>query len=199
MDVWASGWFACHIVPGGTYRWAGVTKHTTDKCNSWRTDRAREIQSIKPDLVLIVYGSFDLLDRKWDGSDTWTHIGMPDFDAALSKNIDDMTDILGSTGAHVVWTTSPRVRTGVIDGVPPAHDWPESAAHRVDRLDTFIREAVAFRPFASLLEVRRYMQAWPNGELDPVKRPDGIHPSAVEAVKLAEWVGTQLETDPTLR
>ena len=199
MDVWASGWFACHIVPGGTYRWAGPPKHTTDKCNRWRTVRVREIQSIKPDLVLIMYGSFDVLDRRWDGSDTWTHIGLPDFDAALAKNIGDMTDLLGSTGAHVVWTTYPRVRTGVIDGVPPAHDWPEDAPYRVDRLDTFIREAVAFRPFASVLDVRRHMQAWPNGELDPVKRPDGIHPNPFEAVKLAEWIGTQLETDPTLR
>jgi len=124
---------------------------------------------------------------------------MPDFDAALSKDIDEMTDLLGSTGAHVIWTTYPRVRTGVIDGVPPAHDWPEFASYRVDRLDTFIREAVAARPFASVLDVRRHMQAWPKGELDPVKRPDGIHPNAFEAVKLAEWVGTQLETDPTLR
>jgi len=128
-----------------------------------------------------------------------TGIGMPDFDAALSQNIADMTDILGSTGAHVVWATYPRVRTGVIDGIRPKHDYPEFAHFRVDRLNTFIREAVAQRPFASVLELRRLMETWPNGELDPVKRPDGIHPNEFEAVHIAHWIGIQLETDPTLR
>ena len=192
VQVWASGWFACHIVPGGTYRWAGEPKHTEEQCNSWEQTRAAEIQRIRPHVVLIMYGSFDLLDRKWDGSDEWTHIGRPDFDAALRENIGKMTDVLGMTGARVVWTTYPRTRTGVIDGVPPVKDFPETDAYRVDRLNTFIREAVARRPFAEVLDLRRYMQAWPNGELDPVKRPDGIHPNELEAIVIGEWLGDQV-------
>ena len=197
--VWASGWFGCHIVPGGTYRWAGVEKHTKNQCNSWATQRKSEIDKIKPDVVLVMYGSFDMLDRKWDGSDTWTHVGMPDFDVKLSENIAKMTDLLGSTGAHVVWATYPRIRTGVVDGAAPAHDFPESEDYRSDRLDTLIREAAMQRPFASVLELRRYMQAWPGGELDGVKRPDGVHPNEYEGIEIADWIGTQLTTDPTLR
>jgi len=196
VQVWASGWFACHIVPGGTYRWAGQPKHTEDKCNNWREQRAKDIAAIKPHVVLIIYGSFDLLDRKWDGSDTWTHIGNQDFDTALKQNIEDMTDLLAYGGARVLWATYPRTRTGVIDGVPPKTDYPEVAEYRVDRLNTFIREAAAARPFAGVIDLRRHMQtAWPNGELDPVKRPDGIHPNDYEAVNIAEWLGDQVEKD----
>jgi hypothetical protein len=192
MNVWTSGWFACHIVPGGTYRWAGTPKHTEDKCNNWPETRAAEIAKIKPHIVLIIYGSFDLLDRQWDGSNDWTHVGRPDFDRLLDKYIAQMTDMSGFGGARVVWATYPRTRTGVHDGIMPAKDWPETAGYRVDRLNTLIREAVSVRPFAEILELRRYMQAWPNGELDPVKRPDGIHPNDEEAVSLSSWIGEQL-------
>jgi peptidoglycan/LPS O-acetylase OafA/YrhL len=193
VEVWTSGWFACHIVPGGTYRWAGVPKHTEDKCNGWRTDRASEIAKIKPHIVLIIYGAFDMLDRKWDGSDTWTHIGNPDFDEKLDENISFMTDMSGYGGAHVVWAIYPRVRTGFKDGIPPSHDFPESSEARVDRLNTLIREEVARRSsFAEVLELRRHMMTWPGGELDRSRRPDGLHPSKDEAVRLASWIGDQL-------
>jgi hypothetical protein len=199
VQVWTSGWFACHIVPGGTYRWAGEPKHTEDKCNRWRETRAHEIEVIKPHVVVIMYGSFDMLDRRWDGSDEWTHIGRPDFDLALRTNIADMTDLLGAGGARVIWATYPRVRTGVRDGVKPKHDFPEFDEMRVDRLNTFIREAVAQRPFAGVLELRRYMQSWPDGELDPVRRPDGLHPNDFEATNLATWVGEQVTYDVVRR
>jgi peptidoglycan/LPS O-acetylase OafA/YrhL len=195
VQVWASGWFACHIVPGGTYRWAGQPKHTEDKCNDWAITRAQEIQKIRPHVVLVIYGSFDLLDRQWDGSDEWTHVGRPDFDRALVDNIAKMTDILGSEGARVVWAMYPRTRTGIIDGKAPPVDHPETAEYRVDRLNTLIRQVVAARPFADVLELRRYMQAWPNGELDPERRPDGIHPSDDQAEAIAQWMALQLLRD----
>jgi hypothetical protein len=177
----------------------GEPKHTEDKCNRWRETRAHEIEVIKPHVVVVMYGSFDMLDRKWDGSDTWTHIGLPDFDAALRTNIADMTDLLGAGGARVIWATYPRVRTGVRDGVRPAQDYPEFDEMRVDRLNTFIREAVAQRPFAGMLELRRYMQSWPKGELDPVKRPDGLHPNDFEAINIAEWIAEQVVYDVARR
>ena len=200
VEVWASGWFACHIVPGGTYRWAGQAKHTEPKCNDWQAQRAADIAAIRPHVVLVIFGSFDLLDRQWDGSDTWTHIGRPDFDQLLIDNIEEMTDVLAFGGARVLWATYPRTRTGVIDGVAPPTDHPEVASYRVDRLNTFIRAATAARPFAGVIDLRRHLQTtWPNGELDPEKRPDGIHPSDTEAVKIAAWMGDQIVADVSRR
>ena len=195
VEVWASGWFACHIVPGGTYRWAGQPKHTESKCNDWRAQRMADIAAIRPHVVLVIFGSFDLLDRRWDGSDTWTHIGKPDFDQLLVDGIEEMTDVLAVGGARVLWATYPRTRTGVIDGVAPPTDHPEVASYRVDRLNTFIRAATAARPFAGVIDLRRHLQtSWPGGELDPERRPDGIHPSDTEAAKIAAWMGTQIVT-----
>ena len=192
VQVWASGWFACHIVPGGTYRWAGEPKHTESQCNDWKTQREREIAKIRPHVVLLVYGSFDLLDRQWDGSDEWTHIGRPDFDAALVDNIELMTDTLAYGGARVVWATYPRTVTGVRDGIWPEEWHPETAEYRVARLNTFIRQVVARRPYAQVLDLRRFMQTWPGGELDPELRPDGIHPSEEMATLTGEWLARQL-------
>jgi hypothetical protein len=193
VQVWASGWFACHIVPGGTYRWAGQPKHTESKCNDWQAQRTADIAAIRPHVVLVIFGSFDLLDRQWDGSDTWTHIGRPDFDQRLKDAIEEMTDVLAAGGARVLWATYPRTRTGVIDGVRPPTDYPEVASYRVDRLNTFIRTAAAARPFAGVIDLRRHLQTtWPEGELDPERRPDGIHPSETEAAKLAAWMGDQI-------
>ena len=200
VEVWASGWFACHIVPGGTYRWAGQPKHTEPKCNDWQLQRAADIAAIRPHVVLVIFGSFDLLDRQWDGSDTWTHIGEPDFDQRLKDNIEAMTDLLAQGGARVLWATYPRTRTGVIDGVAPPTDFPEVASYRVDRLNTFIRAATAARPFAGVIYLRRHLQTtWPNGELDPAMRPDGIHPTEAEAVKIAAWIGDQIVADVSRR
>jgi hypothetical protein len=74
----------------------------------------------------------------------------------------------------------------------PTKHFPETDEYRVARLNTFIREAVARRPFAGVIDLRRYMQTqFPNGELDRERRPDGIHPSYYEAVNIAQWAALQ--------
>jgi hypothetical protein len=192
IDVWASGWFGCEVVTGGSFRYAGRVEPTSPKCNGWERDRAAEIAVIKPHVVVVVHGSFDVLDRKLPGTDEWVHVGMPAYDARTKDAIARMVDLFLDGGARVLWAAYPHIRTGVLDGVPPVRDFPETDGARMDRFNTLARQVVAARPGAHMLELQRRMQAWPGGEMDPERRLDGIHPDPDQVPALAAWMGDQV-------
>lgn len=196
MDVWTSGWLACHLVIGGEYRYAGELSDTNDTCNRWREQRAKELAEIRPHVVFVLIGSFDLIDRRLPGSDRWHHIGEPHFDALLRDGIAGMTDLALHSGSQIVWALHPAIRTGTVQGVPPATVHPEHDVARVERLNQLIREVVADRDGASTIDLRGYLQRWPGGELDPERRPDGVHPSAEVVPDIAAWLGIQLAAAP---
>jgi peptidoglycan/LPS O-acetylase OafA/YrhL len=191
VDVWASGWFGCAVVTGGQFRYAGRAEPTTKKCDSWPEVRAREIAELRPHIVIVVHGSFDVLDRRLAGSDQWQHVGMPAYDTVAKDAIARMVDLFLDGGARVLWAAYPHVRTGVVDGQLPAHDHPESDPSRMDRFNTLARQVVAARPGAQMLELERQLQAWPGGELDRTRRLDGLHPDPDQVPALAAWMGEQ--------
>jgi peptidoglycan/LPS O-acetylase OafA/YrhL/lysophospholipase L1-like esterase len=191
VDVWASGWFGCEVVTGGEFRYAGRVEPTSPKCDAWPVDRAAEIAAIHPHIVIVLHGSFDVLDRRLPGLDGWVHVGVPAYDSVAKQAIGQMVDLFLDNGAHVLWAAYPWIRTGVIDGIPPARDFPEADAARMDRFNTLARQVVASRPGAAMLELQRRMRTWPKGELDPDHRLDGLHPNPDEVPTLAEWIGDQ--------
>jgi peptidoglycan/LPS O-acetylase OafA/YrhL len=192
VDVWASGWQACHLVRGGTYRFAGQVKDTTEVCDSWPERRTGELADLQPHVTLVVSGSFDVLDRRLAGSDHWQHIGDPSFDEVLREEMVRLTDLAIEAGSHVVWATHPAIRTGTVDGRPPAAAHPENDPARIERLNELIRDVVASREGASVIDLRARMQRWPGGELDPQRRPDGIHPADQAQAELVDWIGHRL-------
>jgi hypothetical protein len=154
--------------------------------------RAREIAALRPHVVIVLHGSFDVLDRRLPGSNQWQHVGMPAYDAVAKDAIGRMVDLFLHGGAHVLWAAYPHIRTGIVDGHLPAHDYPESDPDRMDRFNTLAREVVAVRPGAQMLELERQLQAWPGGELDRSRRLDGLHPDPDQVPGLAAWIGTQV-------
>ena len=201
IDIWTSGWFACHLVRGGEYRYAGETKATDERCNRWIETRSEELAEIRPHLTLVIYGSFDVLDRRLPGSDSWRHVGQPAYDRMLRREMERLTDMARAAGSRVMWSTYPAVRTGTVDGVPPERRYAENDPERVNRLNRLIRSVAASRPGTSILELRHHLQSWPGGELDPERRPDGVHPSWAQLGELVQWIGPQLvdvvRGDPT--
>jgi hypothetical protein len=192
VDVWASGWFGCEVVTGGDFRYAGRVEPTSTKCNSWQHDRAEEVATLRPHVVVVLHGSFDVLDRRLPGSTEWQHVGMPAYDARTAQAIATMVDLFRANGAHVLWAAYPHIRTGVVDGIAPPDDFPESEPFRMDRFNTLARHVVATRPGAEMLELERRMQAWPGGELSHDHRLDGIHPDPDQVPALAAWIGDQV-------
>jgi lysophospholipase L1-like esterase len=144
-------------------------------------------------VVVVAYGTFDVLDRRLPGTASWQHLGEPAYDDYVLREIRQLTATLGSDGAHVVWLVTPHVEIGVRDdGTRPSHPFPESDPARMDRFNALVRRVVAETPGAGIIDLQAHLRSWPGGELDPDRRPDGVHPSPAAAREIAAWLGPQL-------
>lgn len=198
VQVWPAGWFGCPVARGGFYRYAGVPKEAEAKCNTWATQRLRDIEDIRPQVVVISYGVFDVLDRQLSSDAAWTRLGEADYDAYVRTEIAAFTDLMSSQGAKVVWLVQPDVEIGVTDdGNRPLVSFPESDPRRMARFNELVRQVVDTRPNSQTLDLKAHLQSWPGGELDPKLRPDGVHSSPAGSKDIAAWLGPQLEAIAT--
>ena len=176
----------CGIARGGPYRSTGETLTQKPECETWPARWAQRISHAKPDVVLLIIGRWETVDRVNEGK--WTHVGDPAFDGYLGGELRRALDILGSTGARVVVTTAPYNRRGEqADGSL----YPEDEPDRVDDWNKLLRRIVGERKFATVLDLNEKL--CPNGvytnKVDGIKmRMDGLHPTP-DAVKwLTPWL-----------
>ncbi len=176
----------CGIARGGPYRSTGDTLRQKPECETWPARWAQRINHVRPDVVLLIIGRWETVDRVNEGH--WTHVGDPGFDGYIGGELRRALDILGSTGARVVVTTAPYNRRGEqADGSL----YPEDDPDRVDAWNTLVRRVVGQRRKAKLLDLNEKL--CPDGvytnRVDGIKmRMDGLHPTP-EAVKwLTPWL-----------
>lgn len=184
----------CGIARGGPYRSSGETLNQKPECDTWPERWTQRVTHDRPDVVLLMIGRWETVDRMWQGH--WTHIGDPDFTKYLQGELQRALDILGSTGARVVVTTAPYNRRGErSDGSL----YPEDQPARVEEWNKILRTAVGNRPNFEVLDFNAKLD--PGGvytaRIDGIRmRSDGVHPTA-EAVKwLAPWLADALRTPP---
>lgn len=193
IQIWTSGWMACHLVRGGEYRFAAEPPKATDpQCDGWVQSRAEELGRIRPHVTIAHIGAFDLLDRRLPGSSTWRHVGQRGYDSLLRREIERFTDLVLEHGSRMIWSTYPGIEAGRVDGARPTTTFPENDPLRVNRLNWLIRQVAATRPGVEILDLRAQYQAWPGGELALEHRPDGLHPTQPKLKELVRWVGPQL-------
>jgi len=176
----------CGIARGGPYRSTGETLTQKPECETWPARWAQRVSHAKPDVVLLIIGRWETVDRVNEGK--WTHAGDPAFDGYLGGELRRALDILGATGARVVVTTAPYNRRGEqLDGSL----YPEDEPDRVDDWNKLLRRIVGERKFATVLDLNEKL--CPNGvytnKVDGIKmRMDGLHPTP-DAVKwLTPWL-----------
>jgi peptidoglycan/LPS O-acetylase OafA/YrhL len=176
----------CGIARGGPYRSTGETLTQKPECETWPARWAQRISHAKPDVVLLIIGRWETVDRVNEGH--WTHVGDPGFDGYISGELRRALDILGSTGSRIVVTTAPYNRRGErADGSL----YPEDEPDRVDDWNRLLRRAVGQRKNATVLDLNEKL--CPDGsyanKVDGIKmRMDGLHPTP-EAVKwLTPWL-----------
>jgi peptidoglycan/LPS O-acetylase OafA/YrhL len=181
----------CGVARGSPYRYAGETLNQKPECDAWPSRWSQRINHDRPDVVLLVVGRWEVVDRMREGR--WTHIGDPGYDAYLRDDLNRALDILGSTGARIVVTTEPYNRRGEKpDGSMYSEDQPE----RADDWNALLRRVVAKRPNVSILDLNKKL--CPDGEyttkVDGIKmRIDGVHPTP-DAVKwLTPWLADALK------
>ena len=63
-------------------------------------------------MVLLIVGRWEVVDRMNEGY--WTHIGEPAYDAYLRGELNRALDILGSTGALVLFPVEQWPKPGVV-------------------------------------------------------------------------------------
>ncbi|MDT5282261.1 MAG: hypothetical protein QOJ20_3456 [Mycobacterium sp.] len=181
----------CGIARGGPYRYVGETLNQKPECDAWPTRWSQRINHDRPDVVLLMVGRWEIVDRVNEGD--WTHIGDDAYDAYLRGELQRALDILTSTGARVVVTTEPYNRRGErADGSL----YPEDQPARADRWNALLRSVIGKRPDVAVLDLNKKL--CPNGyytsKVDGIKmRIDGVHPTP-EAVKwLTPWLTDALK------
>jgi hypothetical protein len=143
-----------------------------------------------PDVVVAQTALWDVTNREI-GDGVWRAFGDPFYDEFMRDELSKVTDVLHSNGAKVVWLLSPHLDPGRRpDGSSPNH--PAAEPSRVDRLNDLIRDVAASRDFVTVIDYGNFARAWPGGEYDPDRRPDGLSPTPLAITELAAWLAPQL-------
>jgi hypothetical protein len=176
----------CGIARGGPYRSTGETLTQKPECESWPARWAQRISHARPDVVLLIIGRWETVDRVNEGR--WTHVGDPAFDGYIAGELRRALDILGSTGARVVVTTTPYSRRGE---QPDGSQYPEDEPDRVDAWNTLLRRIVGQRRYATVLDLNEKLG--PDGvytnKVDGIRmRIDGLHPTPEAVNWLTPWI-----------
>jgi peptidoglycan/LPS O-acetylase OafA/YrhL len=179
----------CPVARGGSYRFKRDLLHFADDCD-WATYYPQRLNTVRPEVVALSSGIWEIVDRRLPGDDRFRSIGDPGFDRYVLREFLLAIDVLGSDGASVVVLTQPHIEAGLNQGFTGL---PESDPARTDRLNEILREAVSLRPgVATLIDLQAWLAAQPGGEVDPAKRPDGVHFTDEYSPEIGAWLGPQL-------
>ena len=162
-------------------------------CDDWHTRWLQFVDEFQPDVVVLLVGAWDVLDRRIDGQ--WFRVGTVDYDRYFLSELDQATEMLGSRGAKVVVLTTPFFeRPDLV--TETGREWPEYAPWRVDRINALYRDfSIAHPGRFTLLDLNQYVS--PDGkfadEINGVKiRGDGVHFTSEGAVYVDRWLAPQL-------
>ncbi len=180
----------CGIARGGPYKSTGERLNQKPECETWPARWAQRVNHARPDVVLLIIGRWETVDRVNEGH--WTHVGEPAFDGYLGGELRRALDILGSTGARVVVTTAAYNRRGEqADGSL----YPEDDPDRVDAWNTLVRRVVGQRRNATVLDLNEKLcpDGYYTNKVDGIKmRMDGLHPTPKAVEWLTPWLADAL-------
>jgi hypothetical protein len=157
-------------------------------CPSWPTRWKSAVNTDDPDVSVILLNRWELMDARLGG--TYQHVGQPQFDAYLMKQLDQAVSIASSRGAHVVLLTGAYTHRSER---PDGSLYDEDKPARVDAWNALLRQEVARHPgTTTVLDLGRLV--CPNGTFTwnvggvPV-RSDGLHftPAGVQQI-IAPWL-----------
>ncbi len=182
----------CGIARGGPYRAVGQTLDQKPECDDWPARWSQRINHDRPDVVLLILGRWETVDRVNEG--TWTHVGDSAYDGYLSGELGRALDILGSTGAHVVVTTAPFNRRAER---PDGGLYPEDQPARVNRWNKLLRAVAGVRPNVTVLDLNKKLSpgGYYTNRVDGIRvRSDGVHPTPEAVEWLTPWLEDALRT-----
>ncbi|HET6794475.1 MAG TPA: acyltransferase family protein [Acidimicrobiales bacterium] len=185
------GILGCGIVQGGPYDYFGGRFQQPRQCDSWPERWSSLVDSHDPDVVFLVVGRWEVMDRVFNG--VWTHLGDPAFDAYIASELDHAVQVLSARGAVVAVATAPYYLRGER---PDGGRWPEDDPARVDRFNAIVRSVAARHPHTvTVVDLGGHTSV--GGRYTPYvdgieMRYDGVHFTPVADRWLAPWLLPQL-------
>ena len=118
----------CDLDPTLEVHLGDGTGPATPGCPGWRRTWLAEVDRVRPQVVGILLGRWEVADHLYQGH--WTHIGQPRWDDHLTAELTQAIRIVSSTGARVVLFTMPYVDPPVqgADGSTFSEDDPSRCA-----------------------------------------------------------------------
>jgi peptidoglycan/LPS O-acetylase OafA/YrhL len=184
----------CGLATAVPYSLHGRSTFPPARCANWPSIWQKDIDQMHPDVVAVVVGFFETVDRKYQGR--WEHLGDPAFDSYERSQMERAISVFSSRGAKVALMTAPYFDTGE---QPDGQPWDEDSPTRVDLLNRMIESVAAQHPgVVTVVPLHQYLD--PNGHYTAtidgkVVRPgDGIHTTQAAGTYLAPKILPQLES-----
>jgi len=160
------GKLGCALLDGARVRgYWGVESRPPDSCHirdQWKHD----IQEFRPDLVVVLFGAWDVYDASFDGR-SWSAPGDTSWNAQYAARVTDTMQRLRADGARVLWLETPCYEAVNGSGNPDA---PWYNPQRVDAVNAIY--AMAAR--AEHTQITSVVHAF-GCPVDLATRPDGVH------------------------
>ena len=144
-------------------------------CQAWTAAWADWIRQIRPNVVVLLAGGAEVLDRVYDGRTT--DILDPSFAAYVRSQLDKAVRIATAGGALMVLMSKPCQSTGE---QPDGSPWPEDAPARQAVYNALLRQVADAHPGAVYLQnLNSYI--CPGGRYEasldgvPIRSADGVH------------------------
>jgi peptidoglycan/LPS O-acetylase OafA/YrhL/lysophospholipase L1-like esterase len=185
VSVLNAGKLGCTLLDGAKVRgYWGVQDRPADACGT-RSDWASRLTMFQPDLVVVMFGAWDVYDASWDG--TWHAPGDSVWNAHYQANVTDAAQRLRASGANVVWLAPPCFAASPGSG---DQDEPWFDPARIDVL-TNIYRSVAGGKGIRLTDITRKSGC----PVDLSVRPDGVHYSDAGADRVAGELGPLFDAE----
>jgi len=187
------GALGCGISRAGQPYERGELQPARSACADWPGAWTRAVEQFAPDVVVVLLGVWDLQDRRVDSG--WLRLGTPEHDEYFVGELVTAIDVLGASGAPVVFLTTPYFKYPE-EVSEPGRTFDENQPWRIDRLNSLYRQAVLARPgSAAVLDLNTMVNGGDTyrDSIDGVRlRDDGVHFSPAGADLIAEWLLPQL-------
>jgi peptidoglycan/LPS O-acetylase OafA/YrhL len=175
----------CDLDPQTTVNVMGVVSRATQGCPQWQTSWPALIDQTDPDVVVVLLGRWESIDRIYGGR--WTHLGQPAYDEHLQSELSQIITIGSAHGARVVFLTLPYIAETTVQ--PNGSPWDMNLPSRTAAYNAIVRAAVAEHPEqASVIDLNKILD--PSGHyvsyIDGVRvrNTDDEHPSKLGG----EWL-----------
>jgi hypothetical protein len=184
ISVLNYGRLGCGLLNGAEVRgYWGVERRRADPCGlhaQWTS----VLRTFRPDVVVVLFGAWDVYDASWDGGRTWFQPGDATWNAHYEQAVTQASATLRSGGARVLWL-EPPCYAAATPGSSASSPWYEPS--RPAAIGA-IEHAVAARDGDGFSDVVHRTGC----PVDLQQRPDGVHYSDPGADAVAPLVGTAI-------